>query len=118
MGRELTAEEKREFEERRAKEAPGIAAGLGIPLPDYLERERGALEDAQAAARNDTLTEEEFRELVDSLSAQFSDELYRSEFRRIAEKRRKKWTDGSTTSLREEIMLDFKGMKESEEYRK
>ena len=118
MGRELTAEERREFEERRAKEAPAIAAGLGLTLEKYESNRKRALEEAQAAARNDILTEEEFRELVDSLATQFSDEMFRSEFRRVAEKRRKKWKSGDVTSLREEIMLDFEGMKKSEEFRK
>ena len=118
MGRELTPEERREFEERRAKELPQIAKGLGMTPEKLTSLEETARAELKEAARRDSLTEEEFQELVERLVAQFETDMFRTEFRRTAEKRRQERTDGDILSLREEIMLDFEGMKKSEEYMK
>ena len=119
VGRALTPEERRELLERRKKEALSTARALGFKTAEENEAAiKAAAEEAQEKARNDTLTKEEFQELVESLAGQFETDMFRTEFRQAAVKRRREWADGDTISLRETIMLDFEGMKKSEEYMK
>ena len=115
MGRDLTPEERSEFEKQRQENLKKVSALMGLPVDTILEIERKGREELKAEAAADTMTDEEFAVFVDEQCSRFSEEHTKSEFRRIAADKRNNYDD-EIFSLREALTRTANNMLKSEQY--